>query len=260
MKKSLCIEMVFTELDFYKRFEAAKLAGFDYVEFWSWDDKNLDKIKDLCEVYNLKIASFSGDKEYSLVDLDHVEAYVDYVTRSIDAAKFLDCKHLVIHSNALGENGVVVNHYLEKSAYEKFGVMVKILERLAPIAEKNDVTLVLEALNTVTDHVGNFLRTTEEAVTAVKIVGSSHIKVLYDAYHMQLNEGKLIENIQAYHHYIGYIHIADAPGRMEPGTGEINYSNVFKSLKDVNYPSFIGFELSPSKTSKEVAKDLVNLF
>lgn len=260
MKKSVCIEMVFTELDFYERFKAAAEAGFEYVEFWGWDDKNLEKIKVLCEELGLTIASFSGDKAYSLVDLNHVGSYIEYVKKSIDAAKYLKCNNLVIHSNALGEGGLVVDHYTGLSNNEKFGVMVKTLTALAPIAESGNVTLVLEALNTHSDHIGNFLAYTKDSVAAIRIVGSSHIKILYDIYHMQLMEGTLIDNIQEFHSEIGYIHVADAPGRMEPGTGEINYHNVFKALVNINYSSYIGFELSPSKESTIVAKELLNLF
>ncbi len=260
MKKSICIEMVFTELDFYDRFEAAKKAGFDYVEFWGWEDKDIDRIQALSEKHDVKIASISGDRDYSLVDLDHEKPYIDFVKASIKVAKQLDCKNLVIHSNALGEGGVVVNHYDEKSGYEQFGTMVKILMQLAPVAEEADVVLVLEALNIQTDHVGNFLAYTKDSADLMKVIDSDYIRVLYDIYHMQLTEGKIIDTINKYHEYMGYIHVADAPGRMEPGTGEINYDNVFKALQDVGYKGFIGFELTPSKDSETVAKELVNLF
>ncbi|WP_105616212.1 hydroxypyruvate isomerase family protein [Vallitalea okinawensis] len=260
MKKSACIEMIFTEVDFYNRFKLAKEAGFTNIEFWSWDDKDLDRIKALCEEYGLTVASFSGDKDFSLVDMSHQSAYIDYVNQSIQAAQKLDCKNLVIHSNSLGEGGIVVNHYEEKSNYEKFGAMVSTLTKLATIAEEAGITLVLEALNTEEDHVGNFLAYTRDAVTAIKCVASPNIKILYDIYHMQLMEGKVINIIHENVEHIGYIHVADAPGRLEPGTGEINYTNVFKALSDVNYDGYIGFELMPSHDSMDVAKGLIALF
>lgn len=260
MKKSACIEMIFTEYDFYDRFKMAKDAGFNAIEFWGWEDKDIDRIKELCNTYQLEIASFSGDKDFSLVDEAHQNAYIDYVNRSIEKAKILGCKHLVIHSNALGEGGIVVNHYQEKSDYEKFGMMVATLIKLAPIAEKEEVTLVLEALNTEEDHVGNFLAYTRDSVRAVQCVNSPYIKVLYDIYHMQLMEGNITNIIKENIDNIGYIHVADAPGRMEPGTGDINYANVFKTLQNVKYEGFIGFELSPSKDSNEVAKEIVQLY
>lgn len=260
MKKSACIEMLFTELDFYHRFQAAKEAGFKYVEFWGWEDKDLQRIKELTEKYDLTIASFSGDRDYSPIDQTESKAYIEFVGKSIEAAKFLNCKNLVIHSNALGEGGVVVNHYNELTDKQKFGTLIKVLMAVAPLAEEADVTLVLEALNTVTDHVGNYLAYTKDAVDAIKIVASSHIKILYDIYHMQLMEGKIVDTIKAYSPYMGYVHVADAPGRMEPGTGEINYERVWQAYKEVGYGGYIGFELAPSKSSVEVAKELVEAF
>ena len=260
MKKSACLEMIFAEYDFYDRFKPAKDAGFNAIEFWGWDNKDILRIKELCDTYELEIASFSGDKDFSLIDEAHQNAYIDYVNQSIEKAKILGCKNLVIHSNALGEGGAVMNSYNDKSNYEKFGVMVTTLMKLALIAEREDVTLVLEALNTEVDHAGNFLAYTRDSVRAIKCVKSPNIKVLYDIYHMQLMEGKIINILKENINEIGYIHVADAPGRMEPGTGEINYSNIFKVLGELKYDGYIGFELSPSRDSIEVARELVKLF
>ena len=111
MKKSVCIEMLFTEVAFEDRFQLTKESGFDYIEFWSWKDKDIQKIKELCQVHDLKIASFSGDQDFSMVDKRQKEDYIAFVKESIEIAKFLSCDHLVVHSNALGEKGVVINHY-----------------------------------------------------------------------------------------------------------------------------------------------------
>lgn len=259
MGKSVCIETVYTEVPFEERFQLAKESGFEYVEFWSWKDKDIEKIKQLCEKYNLKVASFSGDKNFSLVDKNESEMYIAFVEESIKTAKFLNCKYLVIHSNALGEGGVVTNHYSEISGYIKFATMFDILNKLAPIAEKAKITLVLEALNTLVDHEGNFLAFTKDAAELIKLVNSQYIKVLYDVYHMQIMEGNIIDNLKKYIEYIGYIHIADVPGRQEPGTGEINYTNVMRTLNSLNFSGIIGFELFPSQNSKVVANQLINL-
>lgn len=259
MKKSICIETIFTEVPFEERFKLVKEAGFEYVEFWSWEDKNVEKIKELCDKYNLKVASFSGDKAFSLVDRKEEAKYIEFIEKSIKTAKYLNCQHLVIHSNALGEGGVVVNDYREVSDFDKFTTMYDILKVLAPIAEKAQVRLVLEALNTVVDHDGNYLAYTADSSKLVKMVNSDYIKVLYDVYHMQIMEGNIIDNIKKYIDYIGYVHIADVPGRHEPGTGEINYVNVFNAFRSVKYDGVIGFELFPAKESSKVAAELLSL-
>ncbi|MGD8763860.1 MAG: TIM barrel protein [Desulfobacteraceae bacterium] len=254
MKKSLCIEMLFTEVPFEDRFRLTRETGFEYVEFWSWKDKDIQKIKNLCQIYDLKVASFSGDQAFSMVDENQKHDYVAFVRESIETAKFLKCDHLVIHSNALGENGVVIHHYDNLSHRQKNTVMFDVLKTLAPIAEETKVTLALEPLNTIVDHAGNFLTSTRAAAELVELVNSPYIKILYDVYHMQIMEGNIINTFKTYIDHIGYIHIADVPGRHEPGTGEINYPNVFKALEKLNYGGIIGFELAPLRDSKEAVR------
>ena len=259
MKKSICIEMLFTEAPFEDRFRLTRDSGFDYIEFWSWKDKDVAKIKELCESNNLKIASFSGDQEFSMVDENQRKDYIAFVEKSIETAKFLNCHNLVIHSNALGENGEVINHYSDLSHSKKITVMSEVLKTLAPRAEEAEVTLVLEALNTPVDHAGNFLASTREAAELVRFVNSSRIKILYDVYHMQIMEGNIISTLKEYIDAIGYIHIADVPGRHEPGTGEINFTNVMKALEALKYDGIIGFELTPLQNSENAIRILKDL-
>ena len=259
MKKSVCIEMLFTEVPFEDRFGLAKESGFDFIEFWSWKEKDIQKIKELCQVYDLKIASFSGDQDFSMVDENQKEDYIAFVQESTEIAKLLDCNNLVIHSNALGENGVVINHYPNIAHTNKIAAILDVLKTLAMEAEKSNVTLVLEALNTMVDHSGNFLAFTREAAELIKSVNSSHIKILYDVYHMQIMEGNIINTLKAYIDVIGYIHIADVPGRHEPGTGEINFSNIMKTLKKLKYDGIIGFELAPLHNSAKAARNILAL-
>jgi len=250
MRASICIETIFTEVPFEDRFERVKKAGFDYVEFWSWDDKDLSFIKEKCAELNLGIASFSGDKSFSLVDVKHNEKYLDFLKESIKAAKYLDCENLVIHSNALGEGGIVVCHYNDIENDKLFANMQNVLLEAKEYAQKSGVRLVLEALNTKIDHAGNALYTTKSSIKAISCAKSPNIKILYDIYHMQIMEGNVINNLTDNISDIGYIHIADVPGRNEPGTGELNYENIYKKLKSLDYTGFIGFELFPKHDSE----------
>lgn len=259
MKKSLCLEMLFTEVPFEDRFRLTRESGFEYVEFWSWQDKDIQKIKELCQRYDLKVASFSGDQAFSMVDENQKGDYIAFLQESIEIAKFLHCDHLVVHSNALGENGVVINHYDKLSHSQKNAVMLDILKTSAPIVEEKRVTLALEALNNMVDHAGNYLTSTKAAAELIELVNSPFIKILYDVYHMQIMEGNIINTLKTYIDAIGYIHIADVPGRHEPGTGEINYLNVIKTLEKLNYDGIIGFELSPLNDSKEAVRRIKNI-
>ena len=259
MKKSVCIEMVFTEVPFEDRFRLAKQAGFDYIEFWTWKDKNIESIKELCRAHDLKVASFSGDQEFSMVDEGQSKDYIAFVEASIETAQFLNCEYLVVHSNALGENGVVIDPYSHISDAKKTAVVLDVLKSLAAMAEAANITLLLEALNTVVDHPGNFLAYTKDAAKLTRIVSSSNIKILYDIYHMQIMEGNLIDTLKAHFDTIGYIHVADVPGRHEPGTCEINFVNVMSVLRELDYDGFVGFELNPERDSTAAVLSILNL-
>ena len=84
-----------------------------------------------------------------------------------------------------------------------------------------------------------------------------YLKVLYDVYHMQLNEGSLCDHIRAYADQFGHIHVADAPGRHEPGTGEIHYPAVFAALEQAGYRGLIGYELFPKTDTKTAVRAIM---
>ena len=77
---------------------------------------------------------------------------------------------------------------------------------------------------------------------------------------MQIMEDNLIDTLKSYIDAIGYIHVADVPGRHEPGTGEINFANLMAVLKELGYDGFIGFELDPERDSTEAARAILNLY
>ena len=178
---------MYGELPFLERFQAAKHDGFDFVEFWGWTDKDLDAVKAAAESAGIGISGFNGDAELSLIDPSQKEAYLAFLRRSVEAAKKVGARSVTIHSNGLGEGGVVINHYDELSGAVKLCAMFDTLKACAEIAEASGVSMNLEPLNITTDHVGNFLQTTRMAAEMTRLIGCPRLKVLYDVYHMQLN-------------------------------------------------------------------------
>lgn len=258
LKKSACIEPMYSELSFLDRFQAAKNDGFDFVEFWNWTDKDLDAVKAASEKAGIGICGFNGDADYSLVDPTHREKYLAFLRRSVAAAKKIGAKSVTIHSNALGDGGIVVNHYSDLSDTVKLCSMYGTLEECAKIAEESGILMNLEPLNITTDHVGNFLAHTRMAAEMTRIIHSPMLKVLYDVYHMQLNEGSICDTIAQYGDQFGHVHIADAPGRHEPGTGEINYHTVFACLEKNHYGGCVGFELMPKSGTAEAVRAIMS--
>ena len=255
MKYSLCIENFYKHLSFEDRFAAAKKDGFEYCEFWTWRNRDWGRVKKAIADSGVKIASFSGDDEYSLINPDENNLYVDFLKRSMEKAKEINCHYLVIHSDAFNPDGSAKEIGKTLSYEAKLLSSYRVLKTIAPFAEKEDITLVLEPLNTKVGqpraHKNYFLEHPGPAFELTRQVGSGKIKVLYDIYHMQLMAGNIIRTLRENIDQLGYIHLADVPGSHEPGTGELNLGNILKALDSMGYGGFVGFELLPSETDEK---------
>lgn len=248
MKKSICIEKLFLDVPFYERFAKVRKAGFDYIEFGSWEQHDTHRIRDLLLEHRLKLGCFSGDKDYNLIDPAHCKEFIAYLKRSVEVAHFLDCENLVLHSNALAEEGRMCTGGSEQNERTKIACAAKNLAEAAKIAADGGVTLQLEPVSTYAKP-GYFMTTSASAGDIIRVIDSPHLKLLYDVYHMQLMEGDLVNTIRKNADIIGYIHIGDVPGRHEPGTGEINYGYLKQVLFDeLHYSGIVAFELSPLTT------------
>ncbi|MBQ8973316.1 MAG: TIM barrel protein [Clostridia bacterium] len=259
MRFGACLNTLYLELPWLERFTAAARDGFDAVEFWDWRTLDLDATAAAIDRAGIALSGFNGDADYSPVDPTHKQAYLTDLRASLQAAKRLGASSVTIHSNALGEGGVVVRDYRELSHTVKLGAMLDTLKASAELAERFDVQLNLEALNTHVDHVGNFLASTQMSAEIVRLVGSPKLRILQDIYHMQINEGNLCANIAAAIDVIGHVHIADVPGRHEPGTGEIHYANVIKALARGGYTGIIGCELFPATDTAAAVRAIMAL-
>jgi hydroxypyruvate isomerase len=135
--------------------------------------------------------------------------------------------------------------------------VVDALRRGAEIFEPHGLIMVLEPLSDTPDL---FMRYSDQTYELCKAVDSPACKILYDIYHMQRNEGNLIPNIEKCWEEIAYFQIGDNPGRKEPGTGEINYNNVFKYIYDKGYRGVMGMEHGNAKPGKEGELALIKAY
>ncbi len=137
------------------------------------------------------------------------------------------------------------------------GNVIEALKRGAEILEPHNLVMVLEPLSDTPDL---FLRTSDQTYMICKGVNSPSCKLLYDIYHMQKNEGNVINNINATWNEIAYIQIGDNPGRKEPTTGEINYKNIFKHLHAKGYKGILGMEHGNAKPGKDGELALIKAY
>ncbi len=133
------------------------------------------------------------------------------------------------------------------------------MRELSAIAEKGGMTIVLEPLNK-RDHPGLFLSGVPQTYAICRAVNSPSCKIIDDLYHQQITEGNLIPNIDAAWSEIAAFHLGDNPGRREPGTGEINFRNVFKHLKEKGYDGVLCMEHGKSIKGKEGELALIEAY
>jgi hydroxypyruvate isomerase len=125
------------------------------------------------------------------------------------------------------------------------------LKKLIPLAEKYKVTLVMELLNSKIDHKDYQCDKTYWGVELAKRINSENFKLLYDIYHMQIDEGDVIRTIRENHKYIAHYHTGGVPGRNEiDETQELNYSAIMKAIADASFTGFVGQEFIPKQKDK----------
>jgi hydroxypyruvate isomerase len=260
MKFSACIELLFTEVPFLERIKKAKEFSFDAIEFWDWKEKDLSAIKKECEKNQINVAIFVGNTVGQMVNPKDNDRLIDGVKGSIEKAKYLNCKNLILTTNILQEDRSVVPLNFKISEEEIKNNLLVVLNELKEVAEDSDTILNIEPLNTLVDHKGYFLKYSRDGFNLVKEVNSKNIKVLYDIYHLQIMQGNIISDIEKNFDLIGHFHIADVPGRHEPGTGEINYKNIYKKIRDLGFSGFIGFEYIPLRSTEESLTEVNEIF
>ena len=128
---------------------------------------------------------------------------------------------------------------------------IELLKRVAAIYEPHGIVMVMESMNWKINHPGMFLRTIPQAYALAKAVGSPSLKVLFDFYHVQIEEGNLLPTLDYAWDEIGYIQMGDTPGRTEPTTGEINFVKVLQHVHNKGYRGFVGLEHKTSKPGRE---------
>jgi len=249
IKFSPCIEMIFSDSPFSERMERVKSAGFQAFEFWDWRNKEIGWIKKEIKKLGLDCAAILANLINPLVrPVMDKGKLSEEVKASIEVAHDLGCQTLIMTTgNAVADMAREVQH---KNIVDN-------LSAIASLAEEEKVTIVLEPLNALVDHKGYYLSSSLEGFEIIKEVKCPNIKLLYDVYHQQIMEGNLIQNITSNIDLIGHFHIADVPGRHEPGTGEINYTNVLKCINDLGYEGYIGLEFKPSMQPHEKALELI---
>lgn len=259
MNPVICFEMLFPDLDPAEKIGKIADQGFEFVEFWGWRDKDIPALAAACKREGVHVANFSGHRRGSLVAQQTHDLFLDELQTAVDTARILECGTLMLLSNELTERGEVADSYPEIPSELKYRNVQDGLRRALGLLPR-DLRLVLEPLNTRIDHPGYWLSDLDTAVQLVREIGDSRLKVLCDLYHLGVMETDLIGALKRYIEDIGYIHIADIPGRHEPGTGNVDWKGVLRRLRAAQYDGFVGFEYSPQGDSARSLRQIRSLW
>ncbi len=259
MKLSLCLEMLFNDRPFIERLPVASSLGYRAIEFWDWRDKDLPALADATVGLGLAVATMSGNRRHALTDPDARAGLIEEMDQVFAVAGELNCSRIMMLSDVLNKDGSAVPTP-PRQAEEKIEIMVENLRVLAGRAAAVSITLLLEPLNTALDHRGCFLDRSALGVEIVRRVDSPHVKLLYDIYHMSMMGENVLTAIEINLEWVGHVHVADMPGRHQPGTGKIDYKAVNTLLKKAKYEGFIGMEFSALGADEQAARAPLEIF
>ena len=220
---------------------AAAAAGFNQVEFWTASDKNVEQLEVALRVAGVSVTAFVSEPTGRLVDPVTHDEFLDGVDRSARLAARLNARNLIVLSGD-ARPGIERRRQLD--------ALSAALRRAAPVAAKAGVGLLLEPLNTRLDHKGYFLDSTSEALEVIRQVDCSEVKLLYDIYHSMVMGEDPVQVLSGSGDKIGHVHLADVPGRHEPGTGTIDWARALGALRAAGYPGLLGLEYIPSRDTE----------
>lgn len=179
------------------------------------------------------------------------DAFIQQVREAVDVAKRVNARWMT----------VVPGHVDQRldMGFQTANV-IDALKRAVDVLEPHGLVIVLEPLNTLRDHPGQFLTRIPQTYAICKGVGSPSCKILFDIYHQQITEGNIIPNIDAAWDEIAYFQVGDNPGRKEPGTGEVNYGNVFRHIHAKGYRGIVGMEHGNSRPGRDGERAVIDAY
>ena len=247
-KFSANLSMLFNEVEFLDRFERASKAGFKAVEYmfpYEWSKEELATALNSHQLeqvlFNLPAGDWAGGERGIACIPGREGEFKDGVQSALAYAEALRCPTI---------NCLVGLTPEDVSADKVRRTLVDNLQFAAAALQENGIRFVIEMLSHKAVP-GFYLVKTREALQLLEEVNHPNIQLQYDIYHMQIMEGNLIDTLSANMSNIGHIQIADNPGLHEPGTGEINYPNVFAAIDELGYEGWIGCEYVPAGTTED---------
>ncbi len=236
-KFAVNVEMWFGRKPFLEKIELAAQYGFPAIEFWPYEGKPVAEAAKLLKEKNVAVSQFTAWPFGTTLNnpaSDH-EDFARKIQESCDVADQLSCNLFTV---------VIGNDIPGVTQSEMHAAAIRGLKKVARVCEQRRKTIMIEPM-TPRNHPNHCLYGGEHAIEICRAVGSPSVKINWDLYHMQIVDGDLCMRMREGWDYIGYLQLADNPGRHEPGTGEVCYTRVFREIAALGYPGYVGLECVP---------------
>jgi len=239
MNVCLCLDALCALLPEDAALRVAADADVRHVEFWDWRGRDINALAARLRALDCRVVIFSGNTfEEPLVDTEAHPRTLAHLARSMEVARALGARLLVAHVGyALGS----------RSRDDQWVAAVQGLRAAGELAEAAGIVLAVEPLNSVLDHPGYFLDSLPAALRLLEEVGRPSVRLLLDIYHMRMMHDDLLARLPEALPYTVHVHLADVPGRQEPGTGAIDWPAVMRVLDVSGYRGAMGLECWPSR-------------
>jgi len=236
---SVMLWTVYPTLPFAERLEKVAEAGYHSVElvgeFKAWGKPEFAAARQKMRELNLTVDGTAG-VWHSIADPAGRDPFLQAIRNFLPTMKELETDKLIL------QTGNKVPGLTQEQMHAN---AVEILKRAGDLAAQNNIELLIENIDPE-ENPKYFLTSSAEGFEIIRSVANPHVNFLYDFFHEQIAEGNLIAKLEKNMDLLGLVHVADVPGRHEPGTGEINYETIFRKLGQLNYQRYVAMEFKPA--------------
>jgi hydroxypyruvate isomerase len=245
---------------FEEKLEAAARSGCESVqmvgEYAEWTDADVDRIKKLARSLHLGMDVLIATPDWptrpvSMVDPAQRDNFLADVRNAIRYAQKLEVPQILLMSG---------NAIPGRTHEEQYASLLEGAKRAGDLVAAANLTAIVEPLNSLVNHKGFFLTTCVEGARLIRQVDHPHVRLLFDIYHEQVQVGNVTRTLTEAAPQVAVFHVADNPGRNDPGTGEMNWPNIYKAIQKTGYAGYVTMEYLPKGDQQASLIKAVNEF
>ena len=257
------LDFWFTDRPLIQRVEAFAGLGIKRLDVWCWRMVDMHALSEECKKQGGIINSTFDDQMGSLADPADNDLTLRSWAESLEMAVKYGVEHLFIFSNQVDIVGGKewtrrLSHNFTEA--EQYANLLNQTEKIMKMVEQTNIEVWVEALNEFHIQGGVLVHDHDLAADWIRRINHPQLRLAFDCYHQQRTAGNIMYGMEAYRDLYPTFHIGDVPTRQEPGTGELNFPNIVKKLRELNYDGLIGMEFRPSTDERTVYQRVKKLF